>query len=73
MLIVATINYRALLRWTPVLYIINIAVLAYLLIFANDVMGAKRWIHVPGLGTIQPSEFTKIVMILTATVFYHEI
>lgn len=69
MLIVATINYRALLRWTPVLYVVNIAVLAYLLIFADDVMGAKRWIHIPGLGTIQPSEFTKIVMIMTATVF----
>ncbi len=69
MLIVASTNYRVLLRWTPILYILNIGVLAYLLIFAGDVMGAKRWIHLPGFGTIQPSEFTKIVMILTATVF----
>ena len=69
MLIVASTNYRVLLRWTRILYILNIGVLAYLLIFAGDVMGAKRWIHLPGFGTIQPSEFTKIVMILTATVF----
>lgn len=69
MVIVASVNYRILLRWTPVLYILNIGVLVYLLAFAGDVMGAKRWIHLPGLGTIQPSEFTKIVMILTATAF----
>ncbi len=69
MAVVSVINYRKLLRWTPLLYVLNIAVLVYLLLFADVVMGAKRWIHVPGLGTIQPSEFSKVVMIITATAF----
>jgi len=29
-------------------------------------MGAKRWIYLPGFGTVQPSEFSKIAVALTA-------
>lgn len=37
-------------------------------LFFSDVGGAKAWIRLPGL-TIQPSEFTKVIMILVFTSF----
>ncbi len=48
-----------------ILYIIgNIALLA-LLLFADPINDAKCWFTIKGIGTIQPSEFMKIILILT--------
>ncbi len=49
--------------WT--LYIIGILLLIALLIFAPSINGAKSWFVIPGIGNIQPSEFMKIILILT--------
>ena len=36
----------------------------YVIIFGNEVKGAKRWIKLGSLGTFQPSELSKIAVIL---------
>ena len=46
------------------LYIISIIALIFLLFFSNPINEAKCWIQIKGIGTIQPSEFVKIVLII---------
>lgn len=48
-----------------ILYIIGIISLTGLLLFAEPINNAKCWYSIPGIGTIQPSEFMKIILILT--------
>ena len=48
-----------------ILYIIGIISLIALLLFAPTINNAKAWFSIPGVGTIQPSEFMKIILILT--------
>lgn len=50
---------------TFILYIIGIISLAGLLMFAEPINNARCWYSIPGIGTIQPSEFMKIILILT--------
>ncbi len=47
------------------LYILGIFSLIILLIFGEPINDAKSWFTIKGLGTIQPSEFVKIILILT--------
>ena len=46
-------------------YIIGIISLIGLLLFAEPINNAKCWYSIPGIGTIQPSEFMKIILIIT--------
>ncbi len=63
--IVSLIDYHQLIKLGPIWYVLSLAVLSYLkFIYPRDINGAKRWIVIKGLGTVQPSEFTKIVLIL---------
>jgi len=48
-----------------ILYIIGILSLIGLLIFAHPINNAKCWYSIPKIGTIQPSEFMKIILIIT--------
>jgi len=48
-----------------ILYIIGIISLLGLLLFATPINNAKCWYTIPGIGTIQPSEFMKITLIIT--------
>ena len=48
-----------------ILYIIGIISLIALLLFAPTINNAKAWFSIPGIGTIQPSEFMKIILIIT--------
>ena len=47
------------------LYIIGIISLIGLLLFASPINNSKCWYIVFGIGTIQPSEFMKIILIIT--------
>lgn len=47
------------------LYIIGIISLIGLILFATPINNAKCWYSIPGIGTIQPSEFMKIILIIT--------
>ena len=45
-------------------YVVCIALQVYVWQFGEEVKGAKRWIKIPLVGTFQPSELTKICVIL---------
>ncbi|MBO4410890.1 MAG: FtsW/RodA/SpoVE family cell cycle protein [Lachnospiraceae bacterium] len=69
--VLAFIDYHKLVKFSWIFYILAIGSLLYLLLFTTGFSGAKRWIHVPALGTIQPSEFAKpAMMIFLAFVIY---
>ncbi|HHU73635.1 MAG TPA: cell division protein FtsW [Clostridiales bacterium] len=72
MLFVSKIDYRVYITKLPViklkpitiLYFICIFLQIYVLIFGEVINGAKRWISLGPLGSFQPSELTKIAVIL---------
>lgn len=58
--------------WGPVLYLSVLGCLFYLLIWGNEINGAKNWIQVPGLGSIQPGEFAKPAMIIVLSLVFEK-
>ncbi len=48
-----------------IFYTIGIILLIALLFFAPTINNAKCWFVIPGIGTFQPSEFMKIILIIT--------
>lgn len=38
----------------------------------NDINGAISWFNIPGLGSLQPSEFMKIVLVVKTALIIHE-
>ncbi len=48
-----------------IFYFLGIILLILLLIFGEPVNNAKCWFNIPGIGTFQPSEFVKIILIIT--------
>ncbi len=66
MFIVSKIDYRFLKRHriiTSLIYIITLAVLAYVGIMGKEVKGARRWLEIGG-NTFQPSEIAKVTFIV---------
>ncbi|AYA01922.1 rod shape-determining protein RodA [Acinetobacter sp. WCHAc010034] len=47
---------------SPYLYMLGVALLLVVLAFGETRMGAKRWITLPGIGSMQPSEVMKFAM-----------
>ena len=48
-----------------IFYIIGILSLFLVLIFGKEINYAKCWFVIPGIGNLQPSEFMKIILIIT--------
>ena len=63
-LVLALIDYRDILRWSPLLYIAAVALLAAVPFFGTTRMGATRWIF-----GIQPSEIAKVATIMAIAHF----
>ena len=63
LLVVASIDYRRLVRVAPLFYLVGLAVLVGVFIFGHTVSGAKRWLLI-GPISVQPSEFFKIAFVL---------
>jgi rod shape determining protein RodA len=66
MMVTACIDYRRIRRWTPVIYGLSLLLLAAVLVAGQSVNGAKAWISVPGGFQVEPSEFAKLGLILSA-------
>lgn len=64
MVAVARMDYRGLTRLVPVLYGLMVLFLVLVLILGKTALGATRWIDI-GFFQFQPSEFAKLVVILT--------
>ena len=71
MIIISKIDYRIYARFYKVIYVISIIVLLLVLIpgVGRTVNGARRWINVPIFGSVQPSEITKMGMIIFFATF----
>ncbi|MBI4277630.1 MAG: rod shape-determining protein RodA, partial [Armatimonadetes bacterium] len=63
--VMAALDYRGLARAWRVLYVLNLALLVWVLVAGRTSLGAQRWISVGPLGTLQPSEFAKLILIIT--------
>lgn len=63
--IVMKIKNDFFIKYIWIFYIIGIILLGLLLIFGTPVNNAKCWFTIPGIGTFQPSEFVKIILIIT--------
>lgn len=57
-------DYRAYDKWSRILYIGTLAVLASVFVLGSTAMGAERWLVI-GPIRLQPSEFAKISIIIT--------
>ncbi len=71
MIIVSLIDYHFICKYYMVLYAINIVLLLLILIMGvgSETHGASRWFVISDSLTIQPSEFSKIILIICTAVF----
>jgi len=60
------IPWRRIIWWfVPLFYIANLGLLIAVELIGKSILGAQRWIEIPGTGfTIQPSEFIKVSVIM---------
>ena len=64
MFVTASVDYRRIRRWTPVLYGLSLLLLLAVLVAGQSVNGARAWIALPGGFQVEPSEFAKLGLIL---------
>lgn len=67
-IVVSFIDYNFICKYYMVLYAINI-VLLLLVLFIGSGDGVNRWFYISDSFTIQPSEFSKIILIICTAVF----
>jgi rod shape determining protein RodA len=65
LLMIASLDYRRLVRMAPLLYVLGLAGLTAVFVLGRTVSGARRWI-VFGPVSVQPSELFKIAFVLMA-------
>ena len=58
-------------RHTIFLYVLGNILLVGLLLFAEPVNNSKCWFTIPGIGSIQPSEFMKIFLMMMLATMIH--
>ena len=61
---VSLTGYRALQKWSPLLYLVLLGLLGLVLVIGPYVAGSRRWIYF-GSFSFQPSELGKLVLCLT--------
>lgn len=72
MFLMSLVNYQALLEQIHWFYIASIVSLTAVLLFGTKALGAKRWIKMPGGNHFQPSEWVKIILILSVARYFAE-
>ena len=61
--IVYFIDYHKIIKWIPLALVINIALLALVLIYGEEINGARRWFNFGGV-RLQPAELVKPILII---------
>ena len=71
LIVVSLIDYKFICKYYMILYIINIILLVLILILGQGSAshGADRWFVISDSFTMQPSEFSKIILIICTAVF----
>lgn len=69
-LILSLIDYHRILSFAPIIYAVCIAGLIAVLLFGRNVNNATRWLILPGIGQIQPSEFVKVGLVVFFAWFF---
>lgn len=59
-------------RHTWILYVIGNLLLVVLLLFGTPINNSKCWLIIPGVGSVQPSEFMKIFIMLVLASMIHD-
>jgi rod shape determining protein RodA len=72
MFLMSLIDYQALLESVHWLYIGSILSLIAVAVVGKRVLGARRWIGLPGGQHFQPSEWIKLVLILALAKFFSD-
>lgn len=67
-LMIIKISNSTLYQYAWYIYMTNILLLFIVLIIGQPINGSKCWFIIPGIGSIQPSEFMKIGLILSTSV-----
>ncbi len=69
MIVISFFDYSLFLRFYWVIYVFNIILLIMVMMFGEVVNNARRWLEIGGI-QFQPSELTKIMMILFYAQFF---
>jgi rod shape determining protein RodA len=64
LILTASLDYRRVVRFAPVLYLGGVALLVAVLVVGRPVAGARRWISL-GAISLQPSELFKLIFVAT--------
>lgn len=72
LIVLSLIDYKFIRKFYLLLYGFNLALLSATLLFGNSANGAKRWLGPKDVVQIQPSEFSKIILIICAAHFLAE-
>ena len=67
--VIASLDYHLLAEHIPIVYGGAVLVLAAVLLFGRTVSGAQSWFQIGSLG-VQPSEFTKLVVIVALARYF---
>lgn len=71
-LIIIKISNRTIYQYAWYIYMTNIIFLLLLLLIGKPINGSKCWFIIPGIGSIQPSEFMKIAIIITTSIIINK-
>lgn len=70
MFVISLIDYHSLLEISQYAYAVSIVALVAVKVVGTKVLGARRWIKLPGGIHFQPSEWVKLVLILAVARFF---
>lgn len=70
-IVLVRLKNEYLYRHTWILYIIGNLLLVCLLLFGKPINNSKCWLIIPGIGSVQPSEFMKIFIMLILASMIH--
>ena len=70
--VLTLVDYHRILKISVLAYLTCIALLVWVLVNGVVRGGATRWVVVPVLGQLQPSEFTKIGLIVFFSWYFHK-
>ena len=72
MLVVSFLSPRYIRRLALLIFVVSMAMVVGTLLFGVEIKGARRWINLGPLGSVQPSEFLKPAFVLVAAWAFSE-